>query len=126
MTDYDAAFRKRMGDDRRNSQPEGYDEYARKPKAQRRYSDPMDASIGVVMGHMFIDGKPLDSIAPNWTGEHAVVPKPRIRLKTDQAGAVPASVFCVLLMGTGKRTMWYGAEIDAMRAAFRGEFTRTA
>lgn len=30
--------------DRRSNEPEGYDEYARKPKAQRRYSDPIDAS----------------------------------------------------------------------------------
>lgn len=52
----------------------------------------------------------------------SVVPKPRIRLKTD----IDGFVHCVLLMGTGKRTMWFGAELDAMRAAFRGEFTRTA
>lgn len=34
--------------DRRNSEPEGYDEYARKPKDQRRYTDPADASIARV------------------------------------------------------------------------------
>ncbi len=53
----------------------------------------------------------------------ALFTKPRLRLYSDPFGQPP---FCVLLVGSGKRTVWYGVELDAMRAAFRGEFTRRA